>query len=68
MATIEKRTFSLPTEEAAFIDAQEKSGSSASASEVERAALRAIQKTDAAVERWLREDIVASYDRWKADP
>lgn len=68
MAGIEKRTFSLPAEQAAFIDAQVKAGSFASASEVVRAGLRALQERDAAVERWLREDVVATYDRWKADP
>ena len=38
MTTIEKRTFSLPAEQAAFIDAQVASGAFASASEVVRAA------------------------------
>jgi antitoxin ParD1/3/4 len=68
MASVEKRTFSLPAEQAAFIDAQVKAGSFASASEVVRAGLRALQERDAAVERWLREDVAATYDRWKADP
>ena len=68
MANVEKRTFSLPAEQAAFIDAQVKAGSFASASEVVRAGLRALQERDAAVERWLREDVAATYDRWKADP
>ncbi len=67
MSTIEKRTFSLPAEQAAFIDAQVKSGSFASASEVVRAGLRALQERDAAIERWLREEVLATYDRWKAD-
>ena len=68
MATIEKRTFSLPAEQAAFIDAQVKTGSFASASEVVRAGLRALQERDAAVERWLREEVVATYDEMKAHP
>ena len=68
MAAVEKRTFSLPSEQAAFIDAQVKSGSFASASEVVRAGLRALQERDAAVERWLREDVAATYDRWQRDP
>lgn len=68
MGSVEKRTFSLPAEQAAFIDAQVKAGSFASASEVVRAGLRALQERDAAVERWLREDVAATYDRWKADP
>lgn len=68
MPASEKRTFSLPAEQAAFIDAQVNAGAFASASEVVRAGLRALQERDAAVERWLREEVVATYDRWKADP
>ncbi len=68
MAGIEKRTFSLPAEQAAFIDAQVKTGSFASASEVVRAGLRALQERDAAIERWLREEVVATYDEMKAHP
>jgi antitoxin ParD1/3/4 len=68
MAAIAKRTFSLPAEQAAFIDAQVASGLFASASEVVRAGLRALQERDAAVERWLRDEVAPAYDRWKADP
>ena len=68
MAATEKRTFSLPAEQAAFIDAQVASGAFATASEVIRAGLRALQERDAAVERWLREEVAPTYDRWKADP
>ncbi|KQT46506.1 plasmid stabilization protein [Methylobacterium sp. Leaf456] len=68
MAVIEKRTFSLPAEQAAFIDAQVSAGSFASASEVVRAGLRALQEQDAAIERWLREEVVATYDAMKARP
>ncbi|MHC2105682.1 MULTISPECIES: type II toxin-antitoxin system ParD family antitoxin [unclassified Methylobacterium] len=68
MAASEKRTFSLPAEQAAFIDAQVKTGAFASASEVVRAGLRALQERDAAVERWLREEVVATYDAMRAHP
>ena len=68
MAATEKRTFSLPAEQAAFIDAQVSSGAFATASEVIRAGLRALQERDAAVERWLREEVASTFDRWKADP
>lgn len=68
MAATEKRTFSLPTEQAAFIDHLVKSGTYATSSEVIRAGLRALQERDAAVERWLREEVVPTYDKWKADP
>lgn len=51
MAATEKRTVSLPAEQAAFIDAQVQAGAFASASEVVRAGLRALQERDAAIER-----------------
>jgi antitoxin ParD1/3/4 len=68
MSAVEKRTISLPAEHAAFIDAKVKSGAYASASEVVRAALRALQERDEAIERWLREEVGPVYDRMKADP
>lgn len=68
MAATEKRTFSLPAEQAAFIDAQVRAGSFASASEVVRAGLLALQERDAAVARWLRDDVAATYDTMKAHP
>ncbi len=68
MSHIERRTISLPAEHAAFVDAKVASGDYASASEVVRAGLRALQERDAAVERWLREDVAAAYDAMKADP
>lgn len=68
MAHSEKRTFSLPPEHAAFIDEQVASGSYASASEVVRAGLRALQERDAAVERWLHEEVAPAFDATLADP
>jgi antitoxin ParD1/3/4 len=35
---------------------------------VVRVGLRALEERDAAVERWLREDVVAAYDTLQADP
>lgn len=68
MAQIAKRTFSLPPEHAEFIDSKVASGAYASGSEVVRAGLRALQERDAAVERWLREDVAPVYDAMKSDP
>jgi len=68
MSNIEKRTVSLPHEHAAFIDQLVASGSFASASEVVRAGLRALQERNEAVERWLREEVAPSYDAMRADP
>jgi antitoxin ParD1/3/4 len=68
MSTIEKRTISLPSEHATFIDSKVASGAYASASEVVRAGLRALQERDEAVERWLRDEVAPAYDKMKADP
>ena len=68
MAATARRTISLPAEHAAYVDAQVASGEYASASEVVRAGLRALQERDAAIERWLREEVAPTYDAMKADP
>ncbi len=68
MSSVTKRTFSLPAEHARFIDDQVASGAYASGSEVVRAGIRALQERDAAVERWLREEVAPAYDAMKADP
>ncbi len=68
MAAVEKRTFSLPAEQASYIDSLVATGAFASASEVVRAGLRALQERDDAVERWLREDVAQAYDALQREP
>jgi antitoxin ParD1/3/4 len=68
MPKVTKRTFSLPAEHASYIDTKVSSGAYASGSEVVRAGLRALQERDAAVERWLLEEVAPSYDAMKAKP
>lgn len=67
-SSCEKRTFSLSPENGRYIDRQVKAGKYATASEVIRAGLRALEERDAAVERWLRNEVVAAYDALEADP
>jgi len=68
VASADKRTFSLPTEQTVYIDSLVASGAYASGSEVVRAGLRALQERDSAVEKWLREEVVAVCDALEADP
>ncbi len=68
MPSPEKRTFSLPAEQAGYIDSLVAAGSYASGSEVVRAGLRALQERDAAVEKWLREEVVSVSDAMLSDP
>ena len=68
MPSAEKRTFSLPAEQAGYIDSLVATGSYASGSEVVRAGLRALQERDAAVEKWLREEVVSVCDAMQSDP
>jgi antitoxin ParD1/3/4 len=68
MPAVEKRTISLPPAQARYIDTLVETGTYASASEVVRAGLRALQERDAALERWLKEDVVPIYDAMLADP
>lgn len=68
MSAVAKRTVSLPAEQAAYIDAKVAAGDYASASEVVRAGLRALKERDAAVERWLVEEVAPTYDAMVADP
>ena len=68
MAAVEKRTVSLPPAQAQYIDTLVAAGTYASASEVVRAGLRALQERDAVVERWLRDEVLPVYDAMQADP
>lgn len=68
MPATAKRTFSLPSEQAAYIDDLVREGAYASASEVVRAGLRALKDRDAAVEKWLRKDVAETYDAMRRDP
>jgi antitoxin ParD1/3/4 len=68
MRTTKQLSITLPNEMAAFVREKVASGAYASDSEVIRDGLRALSERDRAVERWLRTDVVATYDAMKADP
>lgn len=68
MPQTEKRTVSLPSAQSDYIDRLVRSGQYASASEVVRAGLRALRERDEAIEQWLRDEVVPTYEAVKADP
>lgn len=68
MRTTQSLSITLPLEMAQMVKAKVSSGEYATESEVIRDGLRTLAARDAAVERWLREDVVPSYDRVVADP
>jgi antitoxin ParD1/3/4 len=64
----ETRTVPLPAEEAKYVDSLVASGAYASASEVVRAGLQALQAREAAIDRWLQDEVVPVYDAMQRDP
>jgi antitoxin ParD1/3/4 len=68
MSKVEKRTFSITAEQAAYIDAKVASGQYATGSEIVRQGLRAMQQHDEMIDKWLVEKVIPAYDEWKANP
>ena len=68
MRTTQQMSITLPLEMAKIVKEKVANGSYASESEVIRDGLRALQERDAAVERWLREDVAPIYDAHKVNP
>lgn len=68
MPAVQKRTVSLTAEQARTIDQLVAAGGYASASEVVRAGLRALQERDAAIERWLHTEVAPVADAMRANP
>jgi putative addiction module CopG family antidote len=55
--TIRKRTFSLPSQQSDYLDGLVEKGRYATASEVVRAGLHALQERDGAIDQWLEAHI-----------
>ncbi len=68
MRTTRPISVTLPHDMAAMVEAKVASGEYATESEVIRDGLRALQARDAAVEKWLRDEVAKSYDEFAADP
>jgi len=68
MRTTQQFSITLPLDMAKVVEKKIKSGMYASASEVMRDGVRALLERDAALERWLREEVVAGHQEYTADP
>lgn len=68
MRSTKPLSVTLPHDMAAMVKKKVESGEYATESEVIRDGLRALQARDAAVERWLRDEVAKSYDAHIADP
>jgi putative addiction module CopG family antidote len=68
MRTTQSLSITLPREMAQMVKAKVASGEYATESEVIRDGLRTLAARDAAVEEWLRKEVVPTYDQVMADP
>lgn len=68
MRTTQSLSITLPHDMAQMVRAKVSSGEYATESEVIRDGLRVLAARDAAVEKWLHEEVAATYDAVKANP
>lgn len=68
MRTTQSLSITLPIEMAEMVKAKVASGEYASESEVIRDGLRTLLARDAAIEKWLVEEVAPAYDELKAHP
>ena len=68
MRTTQQFSITLPHDMAEAVESKIKSGAYASVSEVVRDGVRALLERDAAVERWLREEVVPGHQEYLRDP
>lgn len=68
MRSTQSLSITLPHEMAQMVKDKVASGEYATESEVIRDGLRTLAARDAAVERWLREEVAPTYDEVKAHP
>jgi len=68
MRSTRQMSITLPVEMAQSIRVKVERGDYASESEVVREGLRALFEREAAVERWLREEVAPAHDRHAANP
>jgi len=67
MRTTQQFSITLPLDMAEAVEEKIKSGRYASVSEVVRDGVRTLIERDAAVERWLREQVVFGHNEYQSD-
>jgi antitoxin ParD1/3/4 len=68
MSATQQFSITLPHDMAVAVEEKIKSGAYASVSEVVRDGLRALLERDAAIECWLREQVITGHQEYLADP
>ncbi len=68
MRTTQQFSITLPHEMAEAVENKIKSGAYATISKVMRDGVRALLDREAAVEKWLRKEVIASHKEYLADP
>ena len=68
MDNTQQFNITLPLDLAKAIEGKIKSGAYASVSEVVRDGVCALLERDAAIEQWLREEVIAGHQEYLADP
>jgi putative addiction module CopG family antidote len=68
MRTTQQFSITLPLDMAEVVEGKIRSGAYASVSEVMRDGVRALLERDAAIERWLREEVIAGHQEYVTDP
>lgn len=68
MRTTRQLSITLPNEMADMVRAKVDSGAYASESEVIREGLRSLEARDAAIDRWLRAEVVPALEEYLEDP
>jgi antitoxin ParD1/3/4 len=68
MRTTQQFNITLPLDLAQVIEGKIKSGVYASVSDVVREGVHALLERDAAVEQWLRDEVIAGHQEYLADP
>ena len=62
-----KLTIELPDDLASYADAKVTAGEFASLDDAVSAAMRGLKDHDDFIDRWVREEVIPSYDKWVAD-